>query len=103
MMSRLILEVDVTGDQPGNIDLQNTGEQLCHIAPRNRLAAHILAHLTLAEFFAEHLRCTDYVRLADVAIGHSLSQAIAKRLLGHRNLLAGKVQFIEHELNQSSI
>ena len=75
--------VGVTGEQPGNIDLQNTGEQLCHIAPRDRLAAHILAHLTLAEFFAEHLRCADHVRLANVAIGHSLSQAIAKRLLGH--------------------
>ena len=75
--------VGVTGEQPGNIDLQNTGEQLCHIAPRDRLAAHILAHLTLAEFFAEHLRCTNHVRLANVAIGHSLSQAIAKRLLGH--------------------
>ena len=75
--------VGVTGEQPGNIDLQNAGEQLCHIAPRDRLAAHILAHLTLAEFFAEHLRCTNHVRLANVAIGHSLSQAIAKRLLGH--------------------
>ena len=95
--------IGVTGEQPGNIDLQNTGEQLCHIAPRDRLAAHILAHLTLAEFFAEHLRCTNHVRLSNVAIGHSLSQAIAKRLLGHRNLLAGKVQFIEHELNRGSI
>ena len=75
--------VGVAGEQPGNIDLQNTGEQLCHIAPRDRLAAHILAHLTLAEFFAEHLRCTNHVRLSNVAIGHGLSQAIAKRLLGH--------------------
>ena len=40
-------------------------------------------NIALAEFFTEHLRCADYVRLANVAIGHSLSQAIAKRLLGH--------------------